>query len=226
VGSTASAESRANISQAVSGPDISGRNAYAFATGLPSASFVTDALTKHPTVGAAFQTPGATVLGTGAQGGRYSDDASALRTHLSEIAWQLDTTNLFGPLRVGLLDNKGFGSGFNTLDFEIDLQGLTVVDEAFTTLLAAQAFFDDRVLNLGAFSTSLPLDLVFRLEWTGDTAGTGFGITWLFGAGSTVVPPSPTVPLPNTLLLLSVGVVAFATLHRFLTPRWAHAPRR
>jgi len=219
VGSPAASESRANIARIVSGPDTTGLNSYAFASGLPNNSFVTGALSTHANVGTAFGAAGATVLGTGAQGAFYSADALGSRTYNSVISWEFDTTHLLGHLLVGLLDSSSFGAGFDTLHFEIDEAGSVLLDMTFTSPAVATSFFSDHALDLGTFSTSSPLALDFAFDWTGNSAGTGFGASWLFGAESSVVIAPPPdgggtrVPEPSTLSLLAIAALMLWVLH-------------
>jgi hypothetical protein len=166
VGSTTTTESRANVGQAVSGLDATGLNSYAFATGIPGGSFVSDALSTHPNIGAAFAAADATVLGTGAQGAFYSANALGAHGYSSTISWELDSTNLEGHLLVGLLNSSTFGGGFDTLNFEIDENGLVALVMTFTSAADATSFFSDNLLDLGTFSTSIPprLGLYLRMD--------------------------------------------------------------
>jgi hypothetical protein len=133
----------------VTGLDQSGLNAYGFATGLPGASFVNGALAANPAVAAKFEGAGATVLGTVAQGAFNARDATGPHTYSSAIDITLDTTHLTGDLLVGLLCNTAFGIGFDSLSFTITVEGATVESAHFTTLSAAESFFDDNPLDLG-----------------------------------------------------------------------------
>ncbi len=58
-----------------------------------------------------------------------------------------------GDLLLGLIAPlDGAPTGFQQIDFTVTLDGAEVVNEAFTSLVTADAFFDDQVINLGAVS--------------------------------------------------------------------------
>jgi hypothetical protein len=190
--------------------DTTGLNAYAFANGLPSSSFVSAAFGGHPTIAAAFGSAGATVLGAGAQGAFYSTGGIGSHTYSSSIDWDFDTTNLSGDLLVGLLDHASFGADFDSLIFTITEDGMTLVNQAFPGLTSAESYFNDRVLDLGTFAHESDLDLVFSFDLTASSAGDGFGEDFIFGAASSQVIPIPPgqVPEPGTLGIFASGFVA------------------
>jgi hypothetical protein len=192
------------VAGAVSGLDRSGLNSYAFVNGLPGDSFVNDAFASHPTVASMFATAGATVLGTAAQGALNSSS----RTFDSQVRFTLDTSGLSGDLLVGLLDHASFGHGFDSLTFSIVEQGVTVLSTAFGSLSAAEAFFDDRVLDLGSFTSGSTLDLSFNFELVASSVGNGFGEDFVFGATPGAVPE------PSTLSLFSLAALATFALRR------------
>ena len=84
-------------------------------------------------------------------GSAYSDSGSgALLTYTSRAEFALDMTPLLESgqgLLVGLLDPTALGIGFDTLGFQIEMQGSIVTDETFTSLGDALAYFDDRTLT-------------------------------------------------------------------------------
>jgi hypothetical protein len=205
VGSTATTQSISNIAGVVAGLDHSGLNSYAFTTGLPGSSFVSNAFATHPAVGSAFNATGASVLGTAAQGAFYASDATGSRTYDSQVTFTFDTSHLSGDLLVGMLDHVSFGAGFDSLTFSIAEQGVTVFNTAFTTLAAAEAFFDDRVLDLSSSTVGSNLDLSFDFDLVASNVGNGFGEDFLFGATA-----SAAVPEPSTLSLF--GLAALMTI--------------
>jgi hypothetical protein len=200
----------------VAGIDHTGINASAFATALPGGTFVSNAFAADPTVATAFGAAGAVVLGTAAQGAFYPSDATGSHTYTSEADFTLNSTQLTGHLLVGLLGSLNLGSGFDSLDFSVIENNTTVKTEDFTSFAAANAFFDDTVLDLGSIPTSSSLDLKFDFELMVSGIGDGYGENFLFGAASNApIPPPPSVPEPGTLSLFSLGAASLLALrHR------------
>jgi hypothetical protein len=217
---SATAKSAVNIGGPFQGLDTTGTlQAYSFATGLPSAAFVSAAVTGNPNVAAAFASDG--VLGAGAMGGAYRTDGPAVsRVYLSTFDFTFDTDAFAAPgnLRLGFYDEISFGSGFDALLLRVLFEGNTVIDELFTTLAAAHTYFDDKVLNLGAFALGDMLDLNFIFALESDQPGDGFGVAFLFGADTAAVAPPPSlptsVPEPPTLLLLASSFGLLLLLRR------------
>lgn len=219
---SATAKSTVNIGGPFQGLDTTGTlQAYSVATGLPSAAFVSAAVAGNPNVAAAFASDG--VLGAGAMGGAYRTDGPAVsRVYLSTLDFTFDTGAFAAPgnLQLGFYDEISFGSGFDALLLRVLFEGQTVIDELFTTLAAAHTYFDDKVLNLGAFALGDMLDLNFVFALESDQPGDGFGVAFLFGADTAVVAPPPSeppptsVPEPPTLLLLASSYGLLLLLRR------------
>ena len=74
------------------------------------------------------------MFGLGTEGASYSTTASGSRTYTDTIAWTLNTTGLSGDLIAGLINDQSFGSGFDSLDFNVVENGTTIFDKTFTTL--------------------------------------------------------------------------------------------
>ena len=89
---------------------------------------------------------------------------------------------------------------FQSLTFTYSIDGSTPVVETFTTVAAADAFFNGMSINLGDFAAGTQtLDLTYALTAEGDapnyylqfnTAGTGV---------------APTVPEPSTWAMMLIG---------------------
>jgi hypothetical protein len=205
VGSTVSTESRVNVAGNVSLLDKTGLNSYALATGLPGGTFSNDVLSTHPNISAAFGASGASVLGVGAEGGLLPSDANGVESFSSEIDWLFDTTNLSGHLLVGLLDLVSFGTGFDSLQFTITKQGVTVLSDTFTSLSIAEAFFSDHVLDLGDITSGIALDLGLSFKLIASSMGAGLGTDFIIGAAESSSPSS--VPEPATLVYFAIGIL-------------------
>jgi hypothetical protein len=187
VGGTATtlAESNSGNQLGSSGFDGTNNNSYAFATEVPSSSLVTGILNANSNLATALGN--GSVLGLATEGASYSTTASGSRTYTSTIAWTLDTTAVSGHLIAGLINDQSFGSGFDSLDFNVVENGTTIFDQNFTTLSAAQTFFTNHALDLGTF-TSRPNQVIdFNFSLTTSASGTGFGAQFLLGTTGPVL---------------------------------------
>ncbi len=94
-------------------------------------------------VAGALLGPGEVVLGTSILGANLSGDGSAMDTYSASSTFDFASK---GDLLLGLvapLDDAP--TGFQQIDFTVTLDGAEVVKEAFTSLVTADAFFDDQV---------------------------------------------------------------------------------
>ena len=107
----------------------------------------------------------------------------------------LEAAGEMGETRLGLFDGHVLGAGFDTLSFTVvagneddflnPVEEVTLVDEAFGSEAAADAYFDDRAIDLGNLlaQTSRTGELVVTvtLTTTGGQAGDGYGASILIG---------------------------------------------
>jgi hypothetical protein len=179
-----------------------GQSAYAFATALPATAYST-ALTGGASnvasvlLGARDVVFGASILGANLSGdGSVSDRYSASATF--DLAYK-------GDLVLGLtapLDDTP--TDFQSIDFTVTLDGADVLDQSFTSLAAADAFFNDNVLNLGAVSGVS--DIVFSYDLVAGGAG-GYGLDLAFAGAA---------PEPSTwaMMLIGFGSLGYAGARR------------
>ena len=183
VGSTTTATCGADLAGLVTGLNGSNNNSYAFATGAPSASFVSSELSDHSNLNAVLGAPAATVIGTASQGAFYAAGATGSQEYKSSITWNLNTTNMSGDLVAGLMDDQTLGTGFQTLNFSVVEGGVTIVNDSFSSLASAQTFFTDHVLDLGSFTSTPDLTVTFNFDLVTSSSGSGFGEDFLLGTG-------------------------------------------
>ena len=179
-----------------------GQSAYAFATALPSKSYSSALIGGASMVAGALLGPGEVVLGTSILGANLSGDGSAMDTYSASSTFDFASK---GDLLLGLIAPlDGAPTGFQQIDFTVTLDGAEVVKEAFTSLLTADAFFDDQVINLGAVSGVA--DLIFSYDLVAAGAG-GYGMDLAFGGA---------VPEPSTwaMMLVGFGGLGYAGLKR------------
>ena len=102
------------------------------------------------------------------------------------------------------------GSGFDSLDLTVVLNGVQVENLVFTTVQSAENFFSDDVLNLksGASGTNT-LSLTFTLN--DDPAGDGFAVNTLVYTSS--------APEPSTWILLMLTAFSLWLVRVFQAAR-------
>ena len=144
------------------------------------------------------------VLGIVALGGTQSSSADGTPMVQSARAdFEIDLSQLSNPqdLLVGLLQPQVSQHAFNSLQFQIVLEGTSVIDETFTDSVAARQFFDGQTIDFGAISTLTAdgiLNLDFVLNMTSSHGGDGFAFDLLFGSSviGAAVPAPPAVLSP------------------------------
>ncbi len=133
-------------------------------------------------------------LGYGVLGGGAADSGSgASLVYTSMVEFEFDITASDGDLLIGLLDPVTKNNGFDSLHFQLFVEGNLEFDEIFATSGDATTFFDDQMLTVSDWSTGLVgvLDLKFQFDLTASTAGDGFYMNFVTG----------TVPVPPALWL-------------------------
>lgn len=136
-----------------------------------------------------------------------------------ETDWTINLVQLANPqqhLLVGLLGASSTGDG--TVTFQIDQNGTDVVRQTFLTFSAADTYFANQTLDLGAIGIGVPtnnlLSLSFTLSVTTGLDGASFDPNIVFG--NSTLGSNPTVPEPASLLLLAVGATGMLLLKRRL----------
>ncbi len=138
-------------------------------------------LAQNSNVNAALGGPSATVFAVGTLSESATGNASGSPQYISSDNFTLDPSKLSGDLILGLTDDQTFGSGFSSLTFTVTVGGVTEVSQAFSSVGAAQAYFTDRALDLGAVSGSGSVLVSVKLDLTTDSAGSGFSGSFLLG---------------------------------------------
>ena len=113
-------------------------------------------------------------------GGAYSNGGSGTETVTStaDLTLNLGVLAARQDLLLGLYNPTVVGSGFTSLTFTLTGDGQTLVNQTFTTVAAAEAFFADDALDLGSLATGPLSGSILTLEATltvtTASAGTGF----------------------------------------------------
>ena len=77
-----------------------------------------------------------------------------------------------------------------------------MVDQTFDSVAAADSYFTNDLVDLGAWTSGSTLDLLASLSETASDAGSGYGIDYMVG----VDPPA--VPEPSSLSLFGAAIAA------------------
>jgi hypothetical protein len=127
------------------------------------------------------------------------------------VSFTLGSTQLAhgaGDLELGLIDSQSSNGGFNTFRFTLTRTGTAtpLIDQTFTSLALAQAYFADNVVDLGSIGTG-PQSLNFAFDLNSSSNGDAFNVAFL-------VANVGVVPEPSTLALVGAGVLALVALQR------------
>ena len=157
-----------------------GQTAYAFSTGLPDRAYAATLIDGASHVVGALLGPCDVVFGTAVLGANYAADGGG-ESHTFSASSTFDFAYP-GDLLLGLIDGQqsGFtdGSGFQSMEFTIDANGVEILDTTFRSLAVAESFFHDDVLDLG--SDWGPVDLTIGYNLVADEPG-GFGFDLAIG---------------------------------------------
>ena len=191
-----------------------GQTAYAFSTGLPDKAYSVSLIDDASHVASALLGPGDAVFGTAILGANYASDVGG-----GNSTYSASSTFDFGyrgDVLLGLIDSQltGFssGSGFESMEFTIAADGVEILDKSFTSLVVAESFFRDNVIDLGSdFGPNI--DLTFGYTLVADGPG-GFGFDFAIGGA---------VPEPSTWAMLLIGFagLGYAGYRRAREPRAA-----
>ena len=130
-------------------------------------------------------------MGTSILGANLAGDGSATDTYSASSTFDFASK---GDLALGLIAPlDGAPTGFQQIDFTATVDGTEVVNKSFTSLAAANAFFDNGVVNLGAVSGVA--DVVFSYDLVAGGSG-GYGMDLAFGGA---------VPEPSTWAMMVIG---------------------
>ena len=156
----------------------------AFVTGIPSPASVSAVLAANPNISAAFAaTASPSYFAIGEMGGGYSSSGFGLQTSTSEITFNVDLTKVgtLDHFLLGLYNPVTTGAGFKTLDFDVFLNNVHVVDQTFTTVADANTYFTDHALDLGQLDGNHVLAVDIQLSEVLKTPGSGYYFNFLAG---------------------------------------------
>jgi hypothetical protein len=198
--------------------------AFSFATAQPSAADVAAATAGHPNTSALASGPTTDTLALVTfGGGRPAIASPGSSSFTGSVLLTLGSTELAhgaGELELGLIDSQSSSGGFNTFSFALTRTGTAtpLIDQTFTSLATAQAYFADNVINLGSIGTG-PQGLNFAFNLNSSSNGNAFNVAFL-------VADVGVVPEPSTSALVGVGVLALIALQRRCRSRKGRPERR
>ena len=186
--------------QAFSNP---GQTAYAFAVGAPDKAYATSLIGSAGAVADALLGPRDAIFGAAILGANYASDGGG-ESHTYSATSTFDF-GYGGDVLLGLIDNQetGFdgGLGFQSMDFYIVADGVKIDDWTFTSLAAADSFFQDQVIDLGS-SFGPGVALTFGYNLVADGSG-GYGFDLAVGGA---------VPEPSTWAMMAIGFAGLGFL--------------
>ena len=166
---------------------VSSGTTVAFVTGMPASASAEAVLTGNTNIKTAFGAS-PTFFAMTELGGEYSTGGTKPQTIAASISFDVDTTKLAtkGDLIVGFYDPVSVGASFTSLVFTLEVPGgATLISKTFTSVTAANAFFTDDAMNLGAIGsgslTGSSLNLVASITLV--TSGTSQGYYFQMIAG-------------------------------------------
>jgi hypothetical protein len=177
------------------------------------ANLPTPPITLGETASYAEFTPGSSDFGSGAFSVGYGGTGGLL-TYEADADYSFSTATA-EALSIDLGSSTASGAGFDSLEFEIVVDGAIIFDETFTES-EAEAFFDGSTLALGIYGAGQQtIDLTYLLTAQGDPPG--FSVTYGLGG----IPTGSPVPEPSTwaMLLSGFACLGIAALRRGCRPR-------
>ncbi len=175
------------------------QSAYAYSVADPNKNYAFSLVGSAINVADALLWPRAQILGSSVLGANYTaavgaDVSAQLETYTASADFDVSGR---GDLLLGLIEyqESGFasGSGFQSIEFSVNIDGRTAVDETFTELSAADSFFQDHVIDFGPLSGRTDLEVAYTLIASGPG---GFGFDLALGASA---------PETSTWVLLLIG---------------------
>jgi hypothetical protein len=132
-----------------------GDAAFAFGGFELTSSSVAAALSSHTDLAAsALDGPTAQVFAAGVLGALAPAKVTGAQEYTSIETLTLNTASSVGHLFLGMMDDTSSGSGFTDLKFSVTAGDTKLLSEDFTSLAAANAFFSNDVVDLGAVAQS------------------------------------------------------------------------
>ncbi len=206
------AEAQSQTSIGTSAPAlVTGYQAVAMAACAPDSASVNSVLGANPTIASAFGSS-ATYFALGETGGGYSTNGAGAETSMAELQIKINLALVpsLQDLVVGFYDPSTSGAGFTSLTLSMGGSPSSPYSETFTSVSAAQSYFDNNAVDLGALKLGKVknniMDFDVELSITTDTPGSAFDFGLLIGNGSSAAAVSSHSLASASEDLLAAGV--------------------
>jgi len=138
--------------------EITTFQALALADGAPTSAETAAVLAANSRIANAFGAS-PTFFAIDQLGGRYSKVGQQPEYDTATVNETIDLTQLVNrkDLILGFYNGEGFGSWSGYAELRVVADGITEVDQIFSSAASAQAFFTDKTLNLGSLAAGQPL---------------------------------------------------------------------
>lgn len=182
---------------------------------LPDATTVSQAFAGNSNVASNFNLNGGSDMLALMTIGDLQDGtmtSNAFR-HTMRMSFDMAQLSTQQNLMLAFMNPVVFGSGFDSMTFQVSLENQLVVNELFTDTGSALSFFSDNTLDVGAWSGALfgDMDLLFSTTFNILSAGDGFFFD--VAAGNSTL-GSGVVPVPAALWLFASGFIAIVGVAR------------
>ena len=153
-------------------------------------------------------TPGGPSIGVGAMAAGYGGSGESLTFQTAaDFSFTTETPEEF---YLGLNSNASSGVGFDTLMFEVTVNGAIEALDTFTSLNVAEAFFSGNALDLGAWGAGgQTVDISTWLTASEPGADFGFDYALALSPDAALASAGLAAPEPSTWAMMLSG---FASL--------------
>jgi len=174
--------------------------AYSTAEGAPTASVLGALEGNSPNVSAVLgATSGSVAIADGTLGANEPASATGSLTYTNSQTLTVDAAELTGNLLLGFVTPQAVGAGATaaTLTVTVGTGGPQIFNE--TNAGAVASFFNNDVVDLGAFTAAANLPVTVTLAETISGPDAGFGVNYVLGAAGGHGPPVISAPLTAAL---------------------------
>jgi hypothetical protein len=169
---------------------------YAYADGTPITSSIDSTLSNNAAYADVAAVLGsvdstASLIGYGLEGMTSQTAGPTSQSVTSTETFFATQAQLAGNLDLGLLAGTQIGSGITGLAFSVKVGTDVVVNEGFSSAAAANAYFDDNVIDLGQYESTSPAGATVTVTFTttADAQNSGYDTSFVLGSTGVNGPP-------------------------------------